>query len=415
MNFEIPTGTLEGSVKAPPSKSITHRLLIMGALSGKECLVHNPLLCEDTQITIEGLRKLGFEIEIVEDSILFKGSRKDVEKPVEIFVGNSGTSARFLTAVAALLPVRCTITGSPRMQQRPMLPLIDALQNMGAKIVHRSGYIPLNITGGNLAGGRIHVDSTQSSQFLSAILLIAPYLLEDSQIHFGDFVASKPYAEMTISLMKRAGVFINKNDDHYRVTSGQIYSTGIGSVEGDFSNSANFMIGAAVTGGRVEITNLSPDSIQGDKIVFEILSGAGARVVIQSSKIIVEGGEISAIDWDMQHCPDLVPIVSILALFAKGASNLRRVANLRLKESDRLKAIIENINRMNGKAYLNRNDLIIEPQPLKNELLPTHNDHRIAMSFAMAGLKVPGVVIKNTECVNKSYPGFWDDFERLVK
>jgi 3-phosphoshikimate 1-carboxyvinyltransferase len=415
VNFEIPTGTIRGSIKAPPSKSITHRLLIIGALSGKEFLVHNPLFCADTQITIDGLKKLGFEIEQTRESLQFNGNRKNIEKSVKIFVGNSGTSARFLTAVAALQPVRCTITGSQRIQRRPMLPLINTLRHIGAEIEHQSGYLPLKISGGSLSGGKIMVDSCQSSQFLSAILLIAPFLSADSQIYHGDSIASKPYVEMTATLMRKSGISVEENTDHYKVISGQAYSAWAVDVEGDFSNGANFLAGAAITDGRLEITNLSNDSIQGDKIILEILSESGAKIEIQNSRVIVEGGEISGIDRNMRDYPDLVPITSVLALFAKGSSRLGNVANLRLKESDRLRAILENIRRMNGEAYINGDDLIIEPQRLRGNLLSSYNDHRMAMSFAIAGLKVLGVVIKDSECVNKSYPGFWDDFRRLVK
>jgi 3-phosphoshikimate 1-carboxyvinyltransferase len=415
MNFEIPTGVLKGDVQAPPSKSITHRLLIIGALSGKEFLIRKPLFCEDTQITMDGLKTLGFEFVTTKEAVRFSGNRRDVKKAVEIYVGNSGTSARFLTAVAALLPVRCIIIGSSRMRQRPMLTLLDALINLGAKIENRSGYLPLKIFGGGLTGGEIRVDSSQSSQFLSALLLIAPYLSMDSHIYFGDSVASKPYAVMTVSLMGRFGISIEEGASQYRVACGQRYSNKGTGVEGDFTNAANFMVGAAISKGRVEISNLSNDSIQGDKIILKILRRCGAQIEVSDSEIIVEGKDIRAIDCDMQYYPDLVPIVTVLALFAKGASSLRNVAHLRLKESDRLQTIVDNVRRMGGKAYLHHNNLVIDPRPLRGTPLSAFNDHRIAMSFAMTGLRVPGVTIEEPECVKKSYPHFWSDLKRLVK
>lgn len=415
MRNKIPPGKLHGVVNAPSSKSITHRLLIIGALSGKECTIQNPLFCEDTQITIEGLKKLGFEMETVLDSILFTGSRRNVKQPVEIFVGNSGTSARFLMALASLLSVDCIIDGSPRMRQRPMAPLIQALQKMGAHIEHRSGYLPIAIKGGNLKGGRIQIDSTYSSQFLSAMLLIAPYLKDISRIYFGSPVASKPYVDMTVALMRKAGIALKEEQNYYEIPSPQTYSNSQMQVEGDYSNTAPFMAGATITGGRIAFKNLSMDSIQGDEIILNILKNSGAKIDVRNHEIIVTGNEIESIDLDMQNSPDLIPPVSVMALFAKAKSILHNVGNLRLKESDRLHAIMNNIKKLGGKAYLDRNDLIIEPQPLHGAMLPTYNDHRIAMSFAMAGLKVPGITIENSECVKKSYPNFWDDFKQLIK
>lgn len=415
MKFEIPTGVLNGEVNAPPSKSITHRLLIMGALSGSKFLIRKPLFCEDTQITMDGLRALGFEFVTTKESVLFSGNRMDVKKVVEIYVGNSGTSARFLTTVAALLSARCVINGSSRMQQRPMAPLIDALRTLGAKIESRSGYLPLKISGGVLTGGVIRIDSKQSSQFLSALLLIAPYLSMDSHIFFDDSIASRPYADMTVCLMRRFGISVEEMAFQYRIPRGQRYSNETIIVEGDFTNSANFMVGAAISRGRVEITNLSNDSIQGDKIVLDILRRYGAAIEVRDSGIIVEGKDIEAIDFDMRRYPDLVPIISVWALFAKETSSLRNVAHLRLKESDRLQAIINNIGRMGGKAYVHQNNLVITPRSLKGTTLSANNDHRIAMSFAMTSLRVPGVAIEEPECVKKSYPHFWNDLKQLVK
>jgi 3-phosphoshikimate 1-carboxyvinyltransferase len=417
MIAKIPTGSLNGSIEAPPSKSITHRLFIMGALSGKECVIQNPLFCEDTEITLKGLRQLGFEFEISARSVHFGGRRNDVEKNsrIEISVSNSGTSARFLTAVAALLPVECVIDGSPRMRNRPMMPLIKTLRQLGAEIEHHERYLPLRISGGNLSGGEVEIDSTLSSQFLSALLLIAPYFLQDTYIYFGNSIASKPYSDMTITLMKKFGINVEENEDHYQIKGCQFFGLDKAKVEGDFSNAAIFMIGTVIGGGRVEIKNLSSDSIQGDKVILEMLQAVGTQIQIHPDQIDVSGGEIVPIEWDMQNYPDLIPTIAVMALFSKGNSRLRNVANLRLKESDRLMAIIGNVQRLGGRAHLEENDLIIEPCRLKGALLSSHNDHRIAMSFAMAGIRIPCIQISDPGCVKKSYPNFWNDFHHLLK
>lgn len=428
MKNKIPTGLLQGRIQSPPSKSITHRLFIMGALSGKKCLIQKPLFCQDTEITLQGLKKLGFEFEVLPESVRFSGGRGAVDETnggkvstIEIDVGNSGTSARFLTALAALSPVECRIDGTPRMRQRPMAPLIKVLEQLGAEIDHNAGYLPLSIRGGKLSGGKVKIDSRLSSQFLSALLLIAPYLANDTTIHFGDSVVSKPYSEMTVDLMKRAGIRFSKADEvsesrnHYGIEAGQTYAVGKLEVEGDFSNAASFMVGAAISGGKIVMENLSRKSIQGDRIILEVLRNAGAHIQIRPTGMEITGGKLTGIDWDMRHYPDLVPAVAVMGLFARGNSRLRNVASLRLKESDRLQAIIDNVRKLDGKAHLVENDLVITPCRLTGAVLSSYNDHRIAMSFAMAGLRVPGVEVENAGCVVKSYPNFWNDFYRLIK
>lgn len=419
MRIEITIGTLQGSITAPASKSITHRLFVMGALSGKDCLIRNPLFCDDTEITLLGLKKLGFEFEISSEGVHFLGNEEAIRgtSPIEIDVGNSGTSARFLTALAALLPGKYRIDGTARMRQRPMTPLLQALQKLGAEIEHQNGHLPLTIRGGSLTGGIVEIDTALSSQFLSALLLIAPYLVDDTTIHHGESISSKPYSDMTVNLMKKAGIQMSESEGKigYQIKAGQSYEVGEWVIEGDFSNAANFMVGAAISGGEIVVENLFPDSIQGDQIILEILQSAGADVTVSPERIKVIGGELTAIDWDMRHYPDLVPVVAVGALFARGISRLRNIANLRLKESDRLDAITANIRKLSGRAYLEENSLVIEPGPLQGAILPSYNDHRIAMSFAMVGLRVSGVEIQDAECVRKSYPNFWDNLLHLLK
>ena len=415
----IHIGRMAGTMEVPPSKSITHRLLVMAALSGRACRIRRPLFSEDTLVTWEGLRKLGFPVERDGDSFLFTGKPRTVsgsgDGPVKIDVGNSGTSARFLTALAGFLPGECVIDGNPRMRMRPMSPLIDALRSLGIEVLDDGGRLPLRIAGGTISGNTVEVDTSRSSQFLSALLLAAPLLPGGLRILHGGVEVSRPYSEMTIALMRRSGVGIRSEPGCIVVEGGAGYSVGDCMVEGDYSSASYFLIGAAITGGEMHVTNLARDSVQGDRVVLEILRDAGAVVSWRESGVLVASARLRGIDRDMGDCPDLDPAVAVLALFSSGASRLRNVMHLRFKESDRLEAIVGNIARMGGDARTDGRSLVVEPRLLHGAILPTFDDHRIAMSFALAGLVVPGVELDNPGCVKKSYPDFWRNFEAAVQ
>ncbi len=411
---QIQPGVMSGTMTVPYSKSLTHRLLVIGALSGNSCRIFKPLISEDTRITFHALQQMGFETHMEYGDFVFSGERKAQTVPVEIFVGNSGTSARFLTALAAFLPGVYRLDGTARMRQRPMRPLIQALQHLGAEIRHQNGFFPLEIHGGQMFGGEVTVDASQSSQFLSALLLVAPSLTKSlKMIHRGK-VSSMAYVEITLELLRQAGITVQVFPDYFEIPGRQQYRFSEWLVEGDYSSASYYLAGAAISGGTIRITNLQKNSVQGDREILHILEMAGAEVKWDGDTATVSGPASQAVDVDMLRYPDLVPAVAVLSLFARGTSRLRNVTHLRYKESDRIQAITENISLLGGNAFMDGPDLVIAPGSLHGATLPVFNDHRIAMSFALAGLRIPGVSIENPACVGKSYPDFWDDFERTV-
>ena len=411
---DIIAGKMQGELSAPPSKSISHRLLIIAALSGKKCRIDNVLRSEDLQITLQALSKMGFIIEDMGTTIIFSGERQLPAQPVQIDFGNSGTSARLLTAVAACLPGDYILTGSPRMQQRPMKSLLDALSSAGVKLESNHGFLPVTLQGGKLRGGEVTIDTGHSSQFLSALMLVAPFTEKGFHITASGELASAGYVELTAALQRKYGIELRWQDQTVSIRGSQKYQIERAVVEGDYSNISYFVIGAAISGGEVQIGGLEKNSAQGDRVILQLAEKAGASIRWLKDRVTIKGQTVRGIDENMNSCPDLVPSMAVLALFADTPSRFRQVGHLRYKESDRLAAIIENIRRLQGKAYLEQDDLLILPSVLAGASLPTYNDHRIAMSFAMAGLRIPGIRIEDPECVQKSFPEFWQYFDRLV-
>ncbi len=410
----IQPGILKGELVAPPSKSISHRLLIIAALSGRKCQIDNFLISEDTLITLHALQKMGFALEQRENRIIFKGHREVLTQPVHIDCGNSGTSARLLTAVAAYLSGEFVITGSPRMQQRPMKPLIDSLIATGAHIDHQQGFLPITVHGGHLQGGEVEIDASRSSQFISALMLVAPCTRQGYRIVPQGKIVSKAYLELTAQLLKKYGIENKWRDDSISVAGPQKYQIDQATVEGDYSNISYFVIGAALSGGEVHIKGLAQNSAQGDRYILSLAEKAGAKVSWFKEGVQIKSDSLSAIDEDLNASPDLVPSLAVMALFSKGLSRFRNVGHLQYKESDRLAAIVQNIKKLGGRAMVENNDLIVQPTGLKGTALSSFNDHRIAMSFAMAGLRVPGITIEDPACVEKSFPEFWHYLDQLT-
>ncbi len=411
---EIRVGTLRGSVSVPPSKSISHRMLILGAISEKECIVKHLLLSDDVEITLNTLRKLGYVIELKGDTAYFNGEREIVSTPISINFGDSGTTARFLTALAAGLPGEYILDGSSRMRERPMAPLINALKDLKVSIKSTNGYLPIHLKGEILQGGEVHVDVNQSSQYMSALMLVAPLTERGLKIFPSGEIASKSYADLTIAMLEQNGIRMEKNDSYVYITGNQRPTLTKNTVEGDFSSAAYFAVGAAISGGKVYIENINRTSWQGDRIILDVLKEAGVNVLWDEKGVYITAGTLRGIEMDMISVPDLVPTVAVMALFAEGKSEFRNVAHLRIKESDRLSAIVNNINNLGGSALVEGSDLTIKPKALKGSLIQTYNDHRIAMSFALAGLCVPNTQIENPNCVTKSFPNFWCELDRLT-
>ena len=407
------------SVTVPGSKSYTHRILIAASLSDGICSISNPLKSEDTILTKKALQKMGVKIEDHENRFLVHGTSGRLRAYTDhIHLENSGTSMRLLTSVAALGRGEYILTGSVRMQQRPIKDLLDALNQIGidALSFENNGCPPVKIKGGNIPGGNVSINCNISSQFLSSVLLIAPYTINGLDITVAKGPVSKPYIDMTVDIINMFGVSVDRTDySSFRIKGSQKYKSGDYSVEPDCSQASYFWAAAAVTGKTVKVKGISTDSTQGDVRFVKILEKMGCNVSYENDGIAVSGGKLSAVEVDMADMPDIVPTLAVVAAFAKGVTVIKNVAHLKNKESDRLEAVAAELLKMGINAYSNDSGLVITGGIPKGAAIDTYNDHRIAMSFAVAGLMVPDMHIKNETCVEKSFPDYWDVFNGLYE
>lgn len=416
--IEIKPGKIkESAVTVPGSKSYTHRIMIASALSSGVCKIYNGLKSEDTRLTMDTLRRFGIIIEERNDRIVVHGAKGELN-PVShpIYLGNSGTSMRFLIALASIGKGTYLLTGTKRMQERPIRDLIDGLNqiSVSARAVNNNGCPPVEIKGGSVKGGSLRLKCRISSQFLSALLLIAPYTEDGLEIIVAEGPVSKPYVDMTVGVMEKFGVAVIRNGyDRFTVHGGQVYRKGSYIVEPDCSQAGYFWAAAAITGSGIMVKGITKDSLQGDVRFTEILESMGCRVFKEKDGIRVTGGHLSAIEADMADMPDLVPTLAVVAAFAKGTTIIKNVAHLKAKESDRLSSVANELSRMGVEAKCSDTGLIIKGGNPCGAEIETYGDHRIAMSFAVAGLKVPGIFIKDENCVEKSFPDFWKVFEKL--
>jgi 3-phosphoshikimate 1-carboxyvinyltransferase len=412
-----PLGHCDAVATIPGSKSYTHRALIVSALADGESILINALRSEDTDYTIHGLKKFGVPIFWKEDRLHVQGKGGKLTASEErIFLGNSGTSMRFLTAFAALKKGKTLLDGSERMRKRPIAELLDGLVALGvnAHSKERNDYPPVVVESQGIKGGLVRINGDKSSQFLSAILMVAPYASEDVGMKVTGHIASKHYMDITMDVMQAFGVEVTNLDyQSFFVRAGQRYVPQKYEIEGDASNASYFFEAAAVARGRVKVENLRLPSVQGDIGFLDILGKMGCEVIRGKNWAEVHGKELQGIELDMNAIPDLVPTLAVTAAFARGKTVIRNIAHLRLKESDRIRALARELSKMGVRVEEGGDWLKIEGGKAHGVEIETYNDHRLAMSFAIAGLAVPGVKIKGEECVNKSFPDFWKTFGRL--
>ena len=405
------------AVSVPGSKSYTHRVLIAAALADGTSRVVNALRSEDTELTMGALRQMGVPIHCDGEKIEISGLGGRFAASVDpIYLGNSGTSMRLLISMAALGQGEYLLTGTPRMQERPVQALIDSLVQIGvpARSIHHNGCPPLMVTGGVVGGGHVTIDCAISSQFLSSLLLMAPLTRNGLDIQVSQGPVSKPYIDLTITIMQGFGVQVARDGyDHFRVAGGQRYRAGDYTVEPDVSNASYFWAAGAITGKAVKVRGIHGDSLQGDVHILRLFEDMGCQVTEEPDGITVVGGVLKPIATDMGDMPDMVPTIAVVAAYAEGTSCIRNVAHLKAKECDRLAAVIAELKAMGIKAHSSGEALYIQGgQPAAAEI-ETYNDHRIAMSFAVAGLRATGTRIRNPACVEKSFPSFWQVFEKL--
>lgn len=408
-------------IQVPPSKAHTLRALILGSLATGVTRVKNPLMGDDQLHLVECLRGLGVDIQYDGDSLIVTGSGGRFHPKAETLdCGESGVAMNFLSAVACLAKKPVTLTGKEGLLNRPVDEIIGGVRQLGGKIdfLERDGYPPLRVNPTGLAGGSATMSGAKTSQYFSSLTIAAACAKRDVTIHCSDDMSEKPYFDITVDMMSRFGVAA-KNDSYKTITveAGQRYTACDIAVESDYSSASYFIEAAAITGARVFLKGLARDSVQGDRKIVDYARAMGASIEWQADGIAVAGGELRPIDESFGDTPDLVPTVAVMAAFAEGTSQLRDVARLKFKECDRVSAIIDGLARMNILAEVSGDDLVIHgnPRGIKGAAIASMNDHRIAMSFAVAGLAVNGQSIDDETCVKKSFPNFWETFAAFAK
>jgi 3-phosphoshikimate 1-carboxyvinyltransferase len=411
------------TVRVPGSKSITNRALILAALShpAKGSELHGVLRSEDTEVLIEALRALHFRVRTA-----WPEGRVHVRRGVfgriipadsaELFVANSGTSMRFLTALVSLGQGRYRIDGIARMRERPIADLLAALRQLGvgAETEQHNGYPPVLIEANGLSGGRVCIKGDVSSQFLSGLLLAAPLAQSETTIEVEGPIVSSPYVAMTVAMMGQFGVEVETDGAHnFRVPTRPWYDARSWQIEPDASAASYFFAAAAITRGEVTVAGLSSSSLQGDLRFVDLLEQMGCRVTRGPQGYTVAGGPLHGIDVDMNATSDCVMTLAAVACFAKGPTTIRHVAHIRHKETDRLQALATELRKLGPRVEELPDGLTIIPGALHGAVIDTYNDHRMAMSMALIGLTIPGIVIRHPACVAKTYPHFFEDLERL--
>ncbi|HLF15181.1 MAG TPA: 3-phosphoshikimate 1-carboxyvinyltransferase [Bacteroidota bacterium] len=401
-------------IELPPSKSYTQRALIAASLADGESIIRNPSRSSDSLTMIEALRKFGIAIVDEGHSLTVRGGGgilRGGERTID--VGNAGTCMRFLSALAALAPGTTTLTGDGEMLKRPVLGLVRALRDAGADASCADRCPPVTVRGGNLAGGRVSLDASESSQFLSALLLVAPYSTGPLEIVVAGTLTSAPYIAMTLSVMRDFSVDCGHVGAVYRLEHPRRYAAREYTVEPDVSSATFFGAAAAITGCTVTIPGVRRDTLQGDIAFFTILREMGCAVVFRDRELVITGGILRGVRTDMNALPDSVPALAVTAAFASTPTTVTNVSHLRHKETDRLRALANELNRIGASATVAPAGIDILPGRLRGCEIETYNDHRIAMSFAVAGLKADGMRILNPGCVAKSFPGFWAQLEKF--
>lgn len=412
----IPSVNISGSIDIPGSKSYTNRALIIASMINGEIKIKNPLFSDDTNAMIKCLKELGLEISKSETEIIIKGSVKDIKnKEYKLNANLSGTTIRFILALSCVIPGIKIVTGEDSLLKRPIGELAGALKDLGAKIEYldKPGYPPLKVTSTKFASAKTRLHGDISSQFFSALLMIAP-LTQGLEIDVMGKAISTPYIDMTIDLMNYFGVKV-KNIDYknYLVKGGQNYLNKDYIVEGDYSSAGYFLGLAALTKTTLTLNNLSRNSLQADRNFIDILEKLGSKISYKDNSLKITGAGVKAINIDMENCPDQAQTLAVMLAFADGKSVITGIRSLRIKETERILALQNELSKMGIKTESTIDSLTIyggNPKPAK---INTYNDHRMAMSFSLAGAMITGVEINNPEVVTKTFPDFWKKLESI--
>jgi 3-phosphoshikimate 1-carboxyvinyltransferase len=421
-----PVRAVRGTVHAPPSKSATNRALLLAALSSRSVEIVRPLDSEDTGRLAACLTAMGAVVEPTAEGWRVHGplGAEPQRGALTLDVGASGTAARFLTAVAAAVPGNYVVTGEERLRERPIAPLVSALSEAGVEIAYagREGFFPLSIRGGTLdarPGGPIPVDASESSQFVSALLLAAAATAGSLSVRPLGKVVSAPYVEGTISALRAFGHEVTRHHDGTVTVTRSDRCPARFEVPGDWSSALPFLAAAGIAGGEVTVTGLEWPSPDADARALDAIEATGVTVDRSALGIRARSdrGPRRPIDFAAGDSPDAVPVLAALAAFAEGESRIREIAHLRGKESDRLAALGDLLRAAGVSAAPGESEIAVAgpPRPLEGPArLPTFRDHRIAMAATLLALRLPGALIENPLCVGKSYPGFFRDLETIL-
>jgi 3-phosphoshikimate 1-carboxyvinyltransferase len=416
----LPAQRLADTHTIPGSKSYTNRALTIAALARGASVLRGPLLSDDTHVAREALARLGVPIDQQGTTLYVHGQQGRFTNPQQaLYLGNAGTAMRFFTAMLTLSGFPCTFTGNARMHQRPIADLLETLNCLGAETasIQGNGCPPVHIGARRLQGGTATISGAISSQFLSALLMVAPYAYEDVILVVRDTLVSVPYVDITLDIMAHFGVQAEHEAYRRFVIRGQQYYAGREyTIEGDASSATYFWGLAALLGQQITITNVPATSVQGDLQFLRVLERMGCTVASHHGLTVSGPPQLHALgEIDLNALPDAAMTVAVLAAFCQGETRIRNVANLRVKETDRLHALTVELGKIGVSVGELADGLHIHGNPaaLHEATIMTYDDHRMAMCFAMAGAKLPGIRIQEPGCVSKTYPGFWEDFQRV--
>ncbi len=416
------TQPVQASVKVPGSKSYTNRALAVAALADGASHLSGALFSDDTKYMAAALNAVG--IPVAQDSaactfdVQGKGG-KIANVETEVFIGNAGTAARFLTAMLCLGEGRYRIDGVPRMRERPMADLLGALRELGAEVVEHgnAGCFPITVSGRTRKAGKVSValPGNASSQFISGLVLSGPYFGGDVEVRVNGELVSKPYLDMTQAVMRDFGVeLVNHDYERFTIAAGQKYRATNYAIEPDASAASYFFAAAAITGGTVTVEGLGSASHQGDLDIVHILAKMGAEVKQEPHRTTVTGtGKLRGVEVDMKNLSDVAQTLAVVAPFADGPVRITGIGFIRKKETDRVGAVVRELQKLGIDAYEEADGYTVKPGAVKPGSVETYEDHRMAMSFALLGLRCPGITIQDPACTSKTFPNYFEVLETL--
>jgi 3-phosphoshikimate 1-carboxyvinyltransferase len=414
----------DATVRLPGSKSITNRALVVAGLAGGRSRLDGVLFADDTEAMLECLRRLGAGVEADPESASVVVDGLDgvlPPGPADLYAGQAGTTARFLLPVLATGPGPYRLDADPQLRARPMGPGIQAVRSLGATVdeVERRGHLPVVVRGGRGGrggGGSVRVSGNVSSQFLSGLLLAGPLLAGGLEVEVTTSLVSRPYSAMTVGVMAGFGVAVDHPAPGRYVVPPAGYRPTDFRVEPDASTASYFLAAAVMTGGRVTVVGLREDSLQGDVGFVDVLTRMGATCEWGRDGVTVtapSNGDLQGIEADLRDMSDTAPTLAALAVFASGATRVRGIGFTRRKETDRVRAVVRELRRCGIEATEDEDGFTVRPGPVRPAVVEPEGDHRIAMAFALLGLRVEGIAVAEPDCVAKSFPGYWDELDRL--